>query len=279
MTPPDFPARWRLSAPSLLTETFSSRIWKARLDDGGVAIVKDLKPFDDVEDELRGAHYLSWRQGRGAVRLFDGENNLMLLEFAGARHLRDVLDNDGDTAATEIAAAVLGELTAPSDLPYPAGLQLLRMRFASLFAKAAADHRMGRTSLYVEAARTAERLLAVPRRLCPLHGDLHHDNIIEGPRDWLAIDPKGVLGDPAFDAANMLYNPLERDDLCLAPDRIAHMAEVFAKVLDQDPRHILDHAIAYGCLSAAWHEADGNAEDEARELAVASAICAVRARI
>jgi len=279
VTLPDFPARWRLSAPSLLTETFSSRIWKVRLGDGAVAIVKDLKPFDDVEDELRGAHYLAWREGRGAVRLLDSENNFMLLEYAGEGHLRDVLDRGGDSAATEIAASVLAELTAPSDMPFPADLQPLRARFASLFAKAAADRAAGRTSLYVEAAETAERLLAAPRRLCPLHGDLHHDNIIEGLRGWLAIDPKGVLGDPAFDAANMLYNPLERDDLCLDPKRIAHMAEVFAAVLDQDPRHILDHAIAYGCLSAAWHEADGNAKDEARELAIAEVIRSVREKL
>ncbi len=275
MALPDFPARWRLRAPSLLTETFSSRIWKVRLDDDAFAIVKELKPFDDVEDELRGAHYLSWRDGRGAVRLIDSENNLMLLEYAGERHLRDVLDQEGDDAATEIAAAVLGELTAPSNRPLSADLQPLRARFESLFIKAAAD----RTSLYVEAAETAERLLATPRRLCPLHGDLHHDNIIEGPRGWLAIDPKGVLGDPASDAANMLFNPLERDDLCLDPKRIAFMAEVFAKALDDDPRHILDHAIAYGCLSAAWHAADGNAKDEARELAVAAAIHSVRERL
>ncbi len=276
MTLPEFPARWRLRAPTLLTETFSSRIWKVRLSAGADAIVKDLKPFDDVEDELRGAHYLAWRDGRGAVRLIDRESNFMLLEYAGERHLRAVLDREGDDAATEIAASVLGELTAPSDQPFPADLQPLRARFESLFSKAAADRAIGRTGLYAEAAEIAERLVAEPRRLCPLHGDLHHDNIIEGPRGWLAIDPKGVLGDPAFDAANMLYNPLERDDLCLDPKRITHMAGVFARVLHVEPRHILDHAIAYGCLSAAWHAADGNAKDEARELAIAEVIRSVR---
>jgi streptomycin 6-kinase len=276
LTLPEFPARWRLRAPTLLTETFSSRIWKVRLSAGADAIVKDLKPFDDVEDELRGAHYLAWRDGRGAVRLIDRESNFMLLEYAGERHLRAVLDREGDDAATEIAASVLGELTAPSDQPFPADLQPLRARFESLFSKAAADRAIGRTGLYAEAAEIAERLVAEPRRLCPLHGDLHHDNIIEGPRGWLAIDPKGVLGDPAFDAANMLYNPLERDDLCLDPKRITHMAGVFARVLHVEPRHILDHAIAYGCLSAAWHAADGNAKDEARELAIAEVIRSVR---
>ena len=97
-----------------------------------------------------------------------------------------------------------------------------------------------------------------------------------GPRGWLAIDPKGIVGDPAFDAANFFYNPLERDDLCLDPERIAHMATVFAKTLGQNPRALLDHGIAWGCLSASWHAEDGNDRDENRELAVAAAIRAVR---
>jgi streptomycin 6-kinase len=111
----------------------------------------------------------------------------------------------------------------------------------------------------------------------PLHGDLHHDNIVLSQRGWLAIDPKGVLGDPGFDAANLFYNPLDRDTLCSDPERIARMAQTLSRTLKQDPRRLLDHAFAYGCLSAAWHGEDGNAKDENRELAVARSIHTVRA--
>lgn len=64
-----FPDRWRIRAAQMRVETFSSRIWDVQIEDGTLAVVKDLKPFDDVADELRGAHYLSWRGGVGAVRL------------------------------------------------------------------------------------------------------------------------------------------------------------------------------------------------------------------
>ncbi|HWK64905.1 MAG TPA: aminoglycoside phosphotransferase family protein [Rhizobiaceae bacterium] len=269
---PVFPDRWKVSGPVLVTETFSSRIWKVFMEDGNPAIVKDLKPFDDVEDELRGAHLLRWRRGQGAVRLLGMDGQRMLLEHAGETMLQNELDTLGDPAATEIAADVLARLLLPSDQPLPSGLQPLRERFASLFRKAKADRDEGHTSLYVVAAGVAERLLSDPRDVRPLHGDLHHENIMHGPRGWLAIDPKGVLGDPAFDAANMFYNPLDRDDLCLDPKRIAGMAVIFARMLQQDPRRVLDHALAYGCLSAAWHHEDDNAADEARELAIAAAI-------
>lgn len=65
MDAPAFPARWQVSEPELIAETFSSRIWKVRREDGSPAIVKALKPFDDVADELRGEHFLAWRRGEG----------------------------------------------------------------------------------------------------------------------------------------------------------------------------------------------------------------------
>jgi streptomycin 6-kinase len=238
-------------------------------EDGSPAIVKALKPFDDVADEMRGEHYLAWRRGEGAVRLLGRDGHSILLS--------EVLDAQGDNAATEIAADVMAKLFSPSEHPFPPELQPLRERFASLFNKANADRDLGHDGLYVEAAVIADRLLANPHDIRPLHGDLHHENILHGPRGWLAIDPKGVLGDPGFDAANMFYNPLDRDGLCLDPERTAHMAEIFAKTLGQTPPAILDHAVAYGCLSASWHHEDDNAVEENRELSIAEAIRAVRA--
>ena len=211
----------------------------------------------------------------------------MLIEYAGERHLSADIAEHGDITATEIAAEVMAKLHAQSREPPPAELQPLRERFTALFDKAKAnraDEAASETSvetsrLYAEAAATAERLLSDPKDVRPLHGDLHHDNILLSPRGWLSIDPKGVLGDPGFDAANLFYNPLDRDDLCLDENRIASMARIFARTLGQDARRILDHAFAYGCLSAAWHAGDGNTVDEERELSVARAIRAVAGRM
>jgi len=278
MDQPLFPDRWRVSDPELIAETFSSRIWEVRLDNGAPAIVKDLKAFDDVHDELRGAHLLEWRRGEGLVRLLAMDGQRMLLEYAGDRLLTAEIAAQGDKAATLIASETMARLHSPSNHPAPPELQPLAERFASLFRKAKADRDAGNRSIYVEAAETVERLLANPRDVRPLHGDLHHDNIMLGPRGWLAIDPKGLVGDPAFDAANMFYNPLDRDDLCVDPERVAFMAEVFARTLRQDVGAILDHAVAYGCLSASWHNEDKNKKDEARELAIAAVIRDVRLR-
>jgi streptomycin 6-kinase len=276
MDQPIFPERWAVSDPVLIAETFSSRIWKVRLGDGGPAIVKDLKSFGDEEDELRGAHFLEWRRGKGAVRLYETDGNRMLLEYAGERLLIDDLKQLGDAAATEVAAEVTAELLSPSDLPAPPDLQPLAERFASLFKKAKADRTAGSAGLYVEAAELAGRLLGDQRDVRPLHGDLHHENIMHGARGWLAFDPKGLIGDPCFDVANYFYNPLGHETLCRDPERIDRLAEAFAKALGRDPRTVLDYAVAWGCLSCSWHHHDGNEKDEMSGLSMVEAIRAVR---
>lgn len=277
-TEPHFPPGWRVSDPVHVTTTFASTIWRVRRDDGSTAIIKALRDFPDVWDELRGAHFLDWRDGTGAVRLLGFEGRMMMLEDGGTRLLSDVIAAGGDDAATAIAGEALAQLHAVSERKVPAQLQPLQERFASLFAKARSDVFEGRVSRYAEVAPIAARLLDDPTEIRPLHGDLHHDNLVFGPRGWLAIDPKGVIGDPGFDAGNLFFNPLsEQEGLCLKPERIGLMADMFGRELGQSPGRILDHAIAYGCLSASWHAEDGNAEDEAKELGVVDAIRAVRA--
>jgi streptomycin 6-kinase len=275
---PAFPDRWNIRTAGLIADTFSSRVWKVTSGDGSIAVVKDLKPFDDVDDELRGAHLLAWRNGVGLVCLIDQDGHRMLIEYAGERHLTDVLDAQGDAAATDIAADIIVRLHTPGAHPAPPQLQPLAERYEALFIKAKQDRAAGIDSIYAQAAELAQRLLDTASYVRPLHGDLHHENILEGPRGWLAIDPKGVLGEPGFDAANLFFNPLERDDLCLDRERIGRMAGQLAQAMRQDPRRLLDHAFAYGCLSAAWHHGDDNAADENRELSVASAVRDVRKR-
>jgi len=43
-----------------------------------------------------------------------------------------------------------------------------------------------------------------------LHADLHFENVLAAEREpWLAIDPKGLAGDPAFEAWPVLWNRFE----------------------------------------------------------------------
>lgn len=263
--------RWRITETIAVADTPTSRVLRARLADGGTAIVKDLKPIG-IADELRGADLLDWRDGRGYVRLLAREGSILMLEDAGDRSLLDHLDAHGDTAATQIAADLLRAMHHPLTAPAPATLESLPVRFDSLFERGA---RADADPILVEGAAMARALLADQRGLLPLHGDLHHENIHLSPRGWLALDPKGLRGDPGYDAANMFNNPLDRDDLRLDPARIEAMAGALAPAVGRDPATVLRWAVAHACLSASWYLEGGNDGGARRSMAVARAVRSV----
>lgn len=268
-----FPPEWKVSSPELVAETATSRIVKVRLEDGEPAIIKHLTPLG-VREELGGTRYLDWHDGNGCIRLLAQQSNNLLLEYAGARTLLDHLNQHGDDDATQIFVDVFLRLMQSSlqNRPFPPGLIPLRTHFASLFKKAEADRTREVNSQFVEAAAVADMLLNNQQDVQPLHSDLHHENVLHGKRGWLVIDPKGLIGDPMYDTANMFYNPLDRDDLRISERRIANMAQTFSQAFNRDIKTILGFGMTHACLSASWHDEDGNFAESDRSLGVAAAI-------
>ncbi|TQN60907.1 phosphotransferase [Agrobacterium tumefaciens] len=272
IAPPSFPASWNIEAAKPIANTPAGVVYELTRGDGSLAVAKVLKQ-KVLKDSLRGADFIKWRAGIGCVELLDRSDDILLMEHAGTETLRDVLFRDGnDDATTEIAADVLLKYHQPSQQQPPSSLLTLPLYFESLFRKAEQDRTDGVDSPYIEAATLAQELISQQRDVKPLHGDLHHENIMRSERGWIIIDPAGLIGDAALDVANMFSNPLDRFDLTRNEARIASMAAIFAKALQRDERLLLQYALAYGCLSAAWHEEDGNAEERDNELAVAATI-------
>jgi len=85
-----------------------------------------------------------------------------------------------------------------------------------------------------------------------LHGDLHHENILLGKDGWKALDPKGVIGEPAYDVGAFLTNPPE---LCFAPNLpeiLAHRLNALSLGLSLDRDRIKDASYVRIILSACW---------------------------
>jgi len=100
----------------------------------------------------------------------------------------------------------------------------------------------------------------------PLHGDIHHGNVLDaGARGWIAIDPKGLLGERTFDFVNILRNPDAAT--ALARKRFDRQVEVLVDAAALDRTRLLKWTLAFAGLSAAWHLADDEAAD--LDLAVA----------
>ena len=110
-----------------------------------------------------------------------------------------------------------------------------------------------------------------------LHGDLHHDNILSATREpWLAIDPKGLVGEPAYEVGAWLRNPLPQLFSMPQPERVtARRIAQFAEELGLDRRRVRDWGMAHAVLSVWWEIEDtGHISDDM--LACAELLAAIK---
>ncbi|HWA84183.1 MAG TPA: aminoglycoside phosphotransferase family protein [Fimbriimonadaceae bacterium] len=107
-------------------------------------------------------------------------------------------------------------------------------------------------ALLRQAQRVAVRLLATTLSTRLLHGDLHHYNLLQDGDDWVSVDPKGVVADPAVEIAAFLRNPC--DSLSPTPEIMSARIRTFAEELGYPAARIRDWGIAHNVLSAWWDE-------------------------
>jgi streptomycin 6-kinase len=233
-------------------------------DPGEVAFVRRgaarlvLKLLPDQGDETRMAEVLAHWDGRGAVRLIAAAPGAVLMERAlPGGDLVELIEAEGDAAATLAAAQVMAALRRPAPASgafrsigdWGQAFERARPKSVAVGFDAGLIERAG--AVYAELAATQ----AAP---VLLHGDLHHHNILGGgARGWLAIDPKGVLGEPAYETGALLRNPIETPELCADETVIAARAQLLAERLGYDLRRILGWGFSQWVLACLWAVEDG----------------------
>jgi streptomycin 6-kinase len=249
--------RWRLLPDGESIVTPSSILVPVR-HDGVPAMLK----VAHGEEERRGAAVMVWWNGEGAARVLAHEGDALLIERAsGDDTLINVAENGRDDESSRIICAAVARLHAPRNQPLPETLVPLPRWFAALEPAAA---RQG--GILRQSAMAARHLLAAPRDIVVLHGDIHHGNILDfGDRGWLAIDPKGLLGERGFDYANTFCNP--DDEIATAPGRLARQASIVAAAANLDRTRLLQWILAYSGLSATWSMEDDGDPGVALEVA------------
>ena len=179
-----------------------------------------------------------------------------MLEYAAGDELITLVERGEDENATRIIAQVITQLhSVPQSAPRD-GLFVLDRWFTELFNKAAADRQAGIEFIYVRGAALAEHLLADQREVRVLHGDIHHRNIRQSSRGWLAFDPKGLVGERTYDCANTLCNPAI-SEIVHNEARLLTNAAILADALGIDLPRLLAFTYAYACLNASWCAAHG----------------------
>ncbi len=112
---------------------------------------------------------------------------------------------------------------------------------------------------YLKKARILrDQLLRTSEKPVLLHGDLHHDNILKNNTDWLVIDPKGVIGEPIYEVAAFIRNPIP--ELLTSQDVIniiSHRINIFDKTLNLNHERIKQWCFVQAILGWIWALEDG----------------------
>lgn len=241
----------------------------------GPVVVKLVPPQEDGQD--REAVTLAAWHGAGAVRLLDRdvERQALLLRRLTPGTPLDVTSLDDDDA-TRALAEVAARLAVPPTPEVAALLPDLSIWGEELETYVHTYGPLGPIAHdLVDAARgLLDRLLATAPEPVLLHGDLHHDNVLRDGDAWVAIDPKGYVGDAASEPSQMFFNPVPY----VRPLGAAALAELvdrrlagWARWSDLDPARVRDWAVVKSVLSDVWSvedlgQADGLASRVAREL-------------
>ena len=121
--------------------------------------------------------------------------------------------------------------------------------------------------LYARGRRLAMRLAADAVPAVLLHGDLTPVNVLDGgaERGLVAIDPAPCLGDPAFDAVDLVF--FHAGDV----ETIAARAEELAPAIGADAGRLLGWCVAFAGMVALEKAAQSDGADDQLEALLALA--------
>jgi streptomycin 6-kinase len=214
-----------------------------------------LKVIRAAGDEWHAGAILEAFGGRGVVRVLEHTDGAVLMERAmpGTSLAAAIHDDD---EATVIIADVIGRM---SPAPPPAAAQPVAGLAASFDRYLSSSSRAISEALVRQAQHTYLALCESQGPTQLLHGDLHHGNILlDHHRGWLAIDPKGLVGERAYEVGAPLRNPVSRPECSLAPGATERRARQLSGSLGLDCERVLGWTFAQAVLAALWElEDDG----------------------
>jgi streptomycin 6-kinase len=223
---------------------------------GEALIFKCGIPQPEMRTEIAALQHYN---GQGCVRLIasDVEQGWLLLEACQPGVMLSTLEDD--EAATHHAVEVMQKLWKPiaKEASFPnienwlEGLSRMQQdpRAKDLISKRLMDYSIG----------LSKDLCVSMGELVLLHGDLHHDNILSSNRaPYLAIDPKGLIGEREYECGALVRNPI-----CKMRG-MSGLSRFLKKRLDQiaaetgfDRKRIQQWSMVQAVLAAYWQIEDG----------------------
>lgn len=220
-----------------------------------------LKLGLDIDGLKRESLALKAFAGFGAVNVLIENNGMLLLEHAIPGVSLKTYFPEKDNDAIQITCECIKRLhqaPIPTDYDLPHVKNWLTVL----------DKNLNIPTDYLHKARKLrDELIVTSATPVLLHGDLHHDNILQNGNEWIVIDPKGVIGDPAYEIAAFIRNPIpelltHNNPSSIIDNRIAQ----FAEILKLSKQRIISWCYVQAVLAWAWTLEDNGDETYFKKL-------------
>jgi streptomycin 6-kinase len=254
--------RWELTPERVFAAGGQiSMIVLVRAVDGTPAVLKvGMVHRETAQEHAALAHW----GGRGAVRLLraDPEQGVLLEERLQADvSLRSLAEPKAMLEAAGIAQRLW---VAPADgHPFTSVADHTAALGAVLRERRGRDFAADAAGLVDEALALREELTASAPQPVLLHGDFHHGNVLAGERmPWLAIDPKPLVGEPAYDLAWLARDRLAT--LAAQPGSRAAARRRVAKLassLEVDPERLRGWSLFRAVEAGVWYLSVGGRDE------------------
>ena len=212
-----------------------------------------LKVIRQCGDEWHCGEVLAAFDCRGMVRTYEYVDGAVLLERLNpGTSLAPMALKGRDENATEIIAEVLQRMVHPSESPHRAVPVVQAWGKGFQRYVASGDTQIPRR-LTEKGERWYGKLCATQQKIRLLHGDLLHYNILlDQDRGWMAIDPKGVMGEIEYEIGASLRNPGENPEVWVSKENLVKRLAIYERKLQLNAKRALGWGFAQAVLSAIW---------------------------
>lgn len=239
--------KWQLIHIQPVANMTWNYVAKAISKTHGAVVVKVSCDEKLIHDELIALKHFN---AHGMIKLFehDSQYHAMLLQQAiPGKSLRSIYPNRVQDTIN-IYSAIVKQLTSVQQQDHN------NFKHVSNWLKVfdRTNENKLPDGLIEKADLLKNSLLASRGKEFVLHGDLHHDNILSDGNSWVAIDPKGIIGEIEFEAA--CFDFIHKSELGNAniPELFAARTKLLAKELSLDHERLKTWVLVRLILGACW---------------------------
>ena len=237
--------KWNFQEVEVFSNLTYSYVFKVQAE-SQTFILKVAPPSSRTEREI---DWYRFQNGIGCPSMIKSDASLgalLLEEITPATTCKNLVWTGSDGEATQAIAEALLSLQHRSagDAEFPHVREFLES-LESLRTHVPEDL-LGRTIGLLDQLTSDKSVDVV------LHGDLHHDNVLNHNGRWITIDPHGYIGPRGFEVGAMMRNPY--DEFPKGPIELIleNRVAILSAMLPFTRKEIVEWSIIYTLIATAW---------------------------